>query len=225
MKRLSVLYVEDEKQLAGLMKNVIGRRFGRFFLAYNGKEGLELFRRYRPDLVITDITMPGMDGLEMGRLIHELSPATPLIILSAYSDKDKLLGAIDVGVTKYFIKPFDPEELLEYLEKLSSQLIPTLRIAIRPDYLYTLHTGQLSKGKEPVSLTRRERKFIRALLDEPDNFLSADSIKELLWDNEHATDDALRVFINRLRKKAGKELIRNRSGEGYYLLRGSHPSS
>jgi len=217
LKRLKVLYVEDEKSLAEMMERAIGRHFAAFRLASDGEEGLKLFLDFRPDLVITDITMPKMDGLEMGQRIHELSPETPLIVLSAYSDKEKLLGAIDVGVSKYFIKPFDPEELLEYLETLAGRLTDRQQVALRPDYLYDRYHRRLSRNGETIPLTAREERFLETLLDEPGNFLDTATIKSLLWPEEEPTDDAVRVFINRLRNKAGKELIRTRAGEGYFI--------
>ena len=217
LKRLKILYVEDEKSLAEMMERAIGRHFSAFRLAADGEEGLELFRSFRPDLVITDITMPGMDGLEMGRQIHAISPETPLIVLSAYSDKEKLLSAIDVGVSKYYIKPFDPEELLEYLEVLATRLAARQQVSIRPDYRYDRYHRRLTRKEEPIPLTDREQRFLETLLEEPGNFLDTAAIKSLLWPGEEPTDDAVRVFINRLRNKAGRELIRNKAGEGYYV--------
>jgi len=106
LKQFTVLLVEDEKKLASLLKDAIGNYF------YNLK----------PDIVITDITMPKMTGLQMASKIKEINENIPIIILSAFSDTDKLINAIDVGVVKYFIKPFDPDELLEYIDKLTRQM-------------------------------------------------------------------------------------------------------
>lgn len=200
-----------------MMERAIGRHFGEFRLAVDGVEGLEAFRRYAPDLVITDITMPQMDGLEMGRRIHERSPETPLIVLSAYSDKEKLLSAIDAGVSKYFIKPFDPEELLEYLATLAVRLAARQVVSLRHGYRYDRYHRRLTRDGEPIPLNAREVRFIETLLEEPGNFLDTPAIKSLLWPDEEPTDDAVRVFIRRLRGKAGRELIRNRAGEGYYI--------
>ena len=215
---LRVLCVEDESRLAELIRRALGFRFRHFELAGNGLEGLEAFRRIRPDLVITDITMPRMDGLSMSRAIHEISPETPIIVLSAYSDKEKLLGAIDAGIVKYFIKPFDPGELLEFLESFVPRINVRPNPRILPDYEYDRAGGILYRGNTPIPITGREQAFLEALLDEPGHLLNVPEIKELLWPGEETTDDAVRVFVNRLRRKSGKELIRNRSGEGYYLL-------
>jgi YesN/AraC family two-component response regulator len=122
LNEFRVLLVEDEEVLASLLKNAIGDSFKSFTLANNGKDGLEKFLQINPDIVITDIMMPKLTGLEMAKKIRELDSDIPIIILSAFSESDKFLDAIDVGVVKYFIKPFDPDELFEYIQTLGDKL-------------------------------------------------------------------------------------------------------
>ncbi|EFU69225.1 DNA-binding response regulator, partial [Aliarcobacter butzleri JV22] len=118
MKSLKVLIVEDEIKLANLIKTSIKELFFKVNIAKDGIEGLKKFQSFKPDIIISDITMPNLDGLEMCQKIREESNI-PIVILSAYSQKEKLLKAIDLGINKYFIKPFDIEEFLEYLKNLS----------------------------------------------------------------------------------------------------------
>ena len=217
LERLRVLYVEDEEKIAQLMQEALQRHFQSFWRAADGEEGLRIFYRERPDLVITDITMPGMDGLAMSRTIHEDAPDTPIVVVSAYSDKEKLLGAIDAGIVKYFIKPFDPEELLEFLESLVARQQKSRRIRLHPDWHYDRDEGVLYREEKPLHLSQRERRFLDTLLDAPAHLLQSAAIKALLWPSEATTDDAVRVFINRFRHKTHKELIRNRPGVGYYV--------
>jgi len=217
LKKLTLLYVEDEVNLARLMEEAIAREFGRFLLAHDGEEGLSLFRKSRPDIVVTDITMPGMDGLAMASAIRRLSPETPVVVLSAYSDKEKLLGAIDTGVRKYFIKPFDPEELLEYLKALAETLEAKRKFHLGESFLYDRRERRLYRGGEALKLTTRELKFIEALLDEPGHILDSDTIRKLLWKDRSPSADAVRVFIMRLREKTSKDFIRSESGRGYSI--------
>ena len=98
LKSLKVLLVEDEKKLSSLLKNAIGDSFYSFSVANNGVEGLKIFEKISPDIVITDIMMPNMTGLEMAKEIKNIDKSVPIIILSAFSEADKFLGAIDVGV-------------------------------------------------------------------------------------------------------------------------------
>ncbi|XPV53876.1 MAG: response regulator transcription factor [Halarcobacter ebronensis] len=106
---------EDEENISKLLKSAISEYFYSYTVAKDGVEGLEKFKKISPDIVITDIMMPNLDGLDMTKQIKQINEDIPIIVLSAFSEKEKLLKAIDVGISKYFIKPFDPEELLEYL--------------------------------------------------------------------------------------------------------------
>ena len=98
LKELKVLLVEDEERLASLLKNAIGDSFYSFSVANDGEEGLQKFKELSPDIVITDIMMPKMTGLEMAKEIKKIDASMPIIILSAFSESDKFLDAIDIGV-------------------------------------------------------------------------------------------------------------------------------
>ncbi len=217
LARMKILLVEDEKNLAKLFKRAIGDMFDFFELAFDGTEGLRKFRQKRHDVVITDITMPHMNGLELAEIIRSESPQTPVIILSAYSEKEKLLGAIDAGVNKYFIKPFDPDELIDYLCTLSQKMRQSSLIELMEPFSYDLKTEQLFRKGVLVHLTPRESRFIGMLYYAPNHFLPNETIKERLWEGESVSDERLRTFIKRVRQKSDKALIENLAGQGYVL--------
>ena len=217
LKNLSILLVEDEHNLAHLLRDAIGHRFGRFELAYDGQEGLTRTQEMQPDLLITDITMPRMSGLEMSNILHEASPTLPIVILSAYSDKEYLLDAIDIGIAKYLIKPFDPDELLDVICSLARKHHRTNRITLLPPFHFDTHEKKLFHDGIMVRLSRRENLFLDHLITRPNHFLTTEAIKIVLWDDEEVSDERLRVFINRLRQKTAPELIENIVGQGYVL--------
>ncbi len=222
LKKLKILLVEDEEKLATLLKNAIGDNFHSLSVAYDGEEGLEMFSSISPDIVITDITMPKMTGLEMAKKIKEINTNIPIIILSAFSDTDKLLNAIDIGVAKYFIKPFDPEELLEYISSISKNLESKL-IELEENFSFNLATKSLYKNDRFVALTKKENIFIQLLLQNIDanKNVSYETIKNKLWKDEEVSDERLRTFIRRLRAKTSKFLILNFKGEGYQIATSS----
>ncbi|WP_353663081.1 response regulator transcription factor [Hydrogenimonas sp. SS33] len=214
---LKLLLVEDEKRLAELLKEAIGEYFSSFVLAHDGVEGLQKFRTLRPDIVITDITMPKMDGLALAEKIKKEKSDIPVVILSAYSDKEKLLGAIDAGVVKYFIKPFDPEELLAYLCTLAEQIKKKSLVPLMPPFSFDLQSEQLFRKGVLVHLSPRESRFIALLYHSPNHYLSNEAIKERLWDEDLVSDERLRTFIKRVRQKSDKGLVENVAGQGYLL--------
>lgn len=217
LKELKVLFVEDEVNISKLLKDAISDYFFSFTVANNGEEGLEKFKKLNPDIVITDIMMPKLDGLEMTKRIKDIYEDTPIIVLSAFSDKEKLLKAIDIGITKYFIKPFDPEEVLEYMTHLAKKLNKHRIICLNKHFSFDNNTNNLFEDDKLVSITKREKQFISLLVENRKDIVKADLIKEKLWINEEVSDERLRTFIKRLRAKTAKELIKNIPGQGYLI--------
>ncbi|MEA1914670.1 MAG: response regulator transcription factor [Campylobacterota bacterium] len=215
LKQLKILFVEDETNLALLLKSAIGDNFHSFTIANCGEQGIEKFLQISPDLVITDIMMPHLNGLEMAKELKSINPNVPIIILSAYSEKEKLLGAIDVGIVKYFIKPFDPDELLEYIIELAPML-GTKVVSLSQGFIFNKTTKTLYKNGKYIILTKRERMFMHLLL-KCDSILEYSTIKNKLWDEKNISDERLRTFIKRLRIKTSKELIVNIKAQGFVL--------
>ena len=214
LKGLKVLLVEDEDKLASLLKNAIGDSFYSFSLAKDGQEGLDKFVKLSPDIIITDIMMPNLTGLEMAREIRKINENIPIIILSAFSESDKFLDAIDIGVVKYFIKPFDPDELLDYIESVGEKLGSRL-IGLSDGFSFNLTTRNLYKNSRYVSLSKNESKFVQLLLE--NHIVDEKAIKKSLWENEVVSSDRLRTFIRRIRAKTSKDLVLNIKGQGYQI--------
>ena len=108
---LAVLFVEDEETILDCMGIYFKRRFRDVYLAADGAEGLEKFREYRPDLVVTDIEMPKLDGLEMSKEIRKISPDTPIILTTAYNEDAQVEEGKRIGISAYLLKPVDYADL------------------------------------------------------------------------------------------------------------------
>jgi YesN/AraC family two-component response regulator len=113
----SVLYVEDDKVVRNELGEFLFLKFREVRQADNGKSGLEVFSGYKADLVITDIRMPVMNGLEMAREIRKIAPSTRIIVTSAYQDTEFFLEAIDIGVSQFVLKPVNLEKLMLAVQK------------------------------------------------------------------------------------------------------------
>ena len=216
LKTLKILIVEDEKRLAQLLKEAIADSFFRVVIAKDGNEGLKKFKTFKPDIVITDIMMPFCDGLEMTQKIKELDENIPIIILSAHSDKEKLLKAIDVGINKYFIKPFDPDEVILHIKKIAPNLNKKKQIVLKENFIFDNNSMNLYKNDELITLTKREKEFFYLLIKYKNNLVTTEQIKQTLW-NEEVNDERVRTFIKRLRLKTSKKIIENVSGQGYLV--------
>jgi DNA-binding response OmpR family regulator len=216
MKNLKVLIVEDEQKLANLIRSSIKDLFFKVVTAKDGIEGLKKFNSFKPDIIISDILMPNLNGLEMCKAIKEQSNI-PIVILSAYSQKEMLLQAIDIGISKYFIKPFDIESFIEYLKELSSKINNEKNFTLKDGFVFVKNSISLYKNDELVNLTKREREFINLLLDNKNSLVKLEDIKEILWQEDEVSDERVRTFIKRLRVKTSKDLIENVSSQGYMI--------
>ncbi|NLC27761.1 MAG: response regulator transcription factor [Campylobacteraceae bacterium] len=218
LKNIVVMLVEDENAIRKALSSAIEEEFAKLITARDGEDGLKKFKKYKPDIVITDISMPIMDGLDMASAIKKISKETPVIILSAFSEKERLIKAIDVGVDKYLIKPIDPDELME-----------SVRVATRENFIVgdTIDIGsgyQFDKGrrvliyqKKDIHLTKKELLFVTLLIKNLGTYVLHEDIKNSVWLNKNVTDTAIRTFIKRVREKTDKNFIENIPGLGYKL--------
>lgn len=216
LKTLKILIVEDEKRLAQLLKEAISDSFFSIVIAKDGNEGLKKFKTFKPDIIITDIMMPFCDGLEMTQKIKELDDNIPIIVLSAHSDKEKLLTAIDLGINKYFIKPFDPEEVIEHINKIAPKLRKQKQVILKDDFIFDNNTSTLYKNSTLIILTKREKEFFHLLIKHKNSLVTTKQIKTTLWE-EDVNDERLRTFVKRLRLKTSKDVIENISAQGYLI--------
>ncbi|EAK8516580.1 response regulator transcription factor [Campylobacter jejuni] len=217
-KELIILVVEDEIKTRESLINVLSERFSKVIGAQNGDEGLKKFKKFKPDLVITDIAMPIMDGLDMAREIKEISDDVPIVVLSAYSEKERFLRSIDIGIDKYLIKPVDIEELFKVLDCLVGEKIEAnMLVKISEEYQFNKTKRTLIHNGKEIVLTKKELAFISLLLKQPGVLVLHEDIKKNVWIGEHVSDTAVRTFIKRVRDKVGEDFIKNVPSLGYKI--------
>ena len=220
LKNLTVLLVEDDSDSKKIMHDLLSDNFEKDFTAQNGDEGLKKFKKYNPNMVITDVFMPISDGLDMTRYIKEISKDTPVIVLSAHSEKETLLKAIDVGVDKYLIKPIMADDLLKTIENVAKSKIETANIIqVANGYSFNKIKRVLIRDGVEISLTKKELAFISLLIKRLGTLVLHDEIKSVVWVGESVTEAAIRTFVKRVRDKVGNNFIKNVPGLGYKIDR------
>ena len=220
LKNLTVLLVEDDSDSKKIMHDVLSDNFEKVFTAQNGDEGLKKFKKYNPNMVITDVFMPISDGLDMTRYIKEISKDTPVIVLSAHSEKETLLKAIDVGVDKYLIKPIMADDLLKTIENVAKSKIETANIIqVANGYSFNKIKRVLIRDGVEISLTKKELAIISLLIKRLGTLVLHDEIKSVVWVGESVTEAAIRTFVKRVRDKVGNNFIKNVPGLGYKIDR------
>jgi len=116
-KQVTLLYVEDDDTIRPILERTLKRKMKDIFVACDGAQGYDMFKEHSPDIILTDIKMPKMDGLEMSEKIREIDSKVPIIVLSAHSEKDFFIEAIEIGISGYLVKPIDKEKLFSELER------------------------------------------------------------------------------------------------------------
>ena len=135
LENLTILYVEDEELAREEVADFLEFEVKEVVVAENGKDGLEKFKNNNIDIVVTDINMPVMNGLEMAKEIKKISPKIPIIVTSAYSDSDFIIKAIEIGISRYVLKPIDVDELLTMIMKSAKELIFEDTISMQNEYI------------------------------------------------------------------------------------------
>ncbi len=116
---ISVLFVDDNDTIRQLYRRILEKHVNYLYIAENGSHGLELYRKHKPDLVITDMVMPVMNGLEMVKEIKKIEPEAKFVVMSAYSEKDSFVESIHLGVDGYLMKPVEAKKLLSLIDEFA----------------------------------------------------------------------------------------------------------
>ena len=220
LKNLTVLLVENNSDSKKIIYDILIDNFEKVITAQNGDEGLKKFKKYNPNMVITDVFMPIIDGLDMAKCIKEISKDTPIIILSTHCEKETLLRAIDVGIAKFLIKPIIPSDFLETIENVAKNKIETTNIIkIGNGYSFNKIKRVLIREGVEISLTKKELAFVSLLIKRFGTLVLHDEIKSVVWVGESVTEAAIRTFVKRVRDKVGSSFIKNVPGLGYKIER------
>lgn len=226
-KRVSILVIDDEPQILRALRTILTARQFNVATASRGEEGLALAAAQPPDLVILDLSLPDMEGIEVCARLREWTRA-PIIVLSVRdSEKDKV-AALDQGADDYLTKPFGIEELLARIRvalRHSTQAIGnTQTIILAGPISIDLARHTVTRGGEQVRLTATEFKLLAYLASNADRVLTHQSILTHVWDFADADHvEYLRVYIGQLRKKLElnpeqPQFILTEAGIGYRFV-------
>ena len=217
-----VMVVDDDQDLAEMLGIVLTGAGIDVDLVSRGDEVLEVFRANPPDLVLLDVMLPGLNGIEVCRLIRAES-MVPIVMLSAKGDTYDVVKGLEAGADDYMVKPFKhPSELVARirtrLRRSSAGLSGQLTLA---DLAIDLVAHQVTRGGKAIALTRLEFDLLVALAKEPGRVFTRDALLSEVWGYRHSTDTRLvNVHVQRLRAKVehdpeNPEIVVTVRGVGY----------
>ena len=204
-----ILVVDDDRQIARLVRSYLEQAGYRVAVAYDGHEALQSIRAEKPDLIVLDLMLPGMDGWEITRIIRgeEALASIPIIMLTArVEDTDKIVG-LELGADDYIPKPFNPREVVArvraVLRRTAGGLQPATILTVGP---VRLDAAQhvVSAGGDPVDLTPTEFDLLHLLMKYPNRaFTRLDMIDQALGYSYEGMERTIDSHIKNLRKKLG----------------------
>ncbi len=222
LREITILYIEDENTTRDTISEILNQFSNNIKVATNGAEALEIFNNSSIQLIITDIEMPVMNGIEFIKEVRKDDIAIPVIMITAHSSNDYLLTCANLNIQAYILKPMNYVKLKEALYKVVEYLNLTsnIHIHISKELSYDKINGILISHKtQEINLNKKEKAFMDLLVNHKNNLVTYSEIEHSVWYdfNEVMTESALRTIVKNLRKKSNTKFIDNVSGVGYKL--------
>ena len=221
---VSILLVEDESDTREILSRMLTIKLSgiRLFCAENGKSGLELYREHRPDLVITDINMPLMDGLSMAGAIREQHPEAHIIVLTAYNDSHYLLNAIEAGITHYVLKPINQRKLFASIDQCLESICLEQQVREQEKFIRKLSRA-VERSPSMVMITAHDGtvEYVNPRFTEITGYVASDivgkNLRSRLADNVAAdVAEELWKTISSGKEWRGELQNRTKGGERYW---------
>ena len=215
-----ILVVDDDPMVATTVQRVLRPEGYEVDVALGGAEALEQARAHRPDLVVLDLMMPGIDGLEVCRQLRA-SGSLPILMLTARSGTADRVRGLDTGADDYLVKPFAYAELLARVRALLRRAPPPATVLQFADLRVEIETREVRRGQRLIPLTAREFALLAHFLRHPRQVLTRDQLLGAVWAGEETDDNVVAVYVGYLRTKLDAEsdprLIQTVRGFGYSL--------
>jgi len=218
-----ILVIDDEAQITRVLRAALSAQGYDVRTANDPDEGLQLFRDWTPDLVITDLMMPGMSGVEVCRAIRARGP-TPVLVLSVRDHERSKVEALDAGADDYVTKPFGIQEVLArvraHLRRAPERETAAIEVG---DFVVDANAHSITLSGKPVHLTPKEFDLLLHLARHPGKVITHRALLTSVWGAQSAHQpEYLRVFVGQLRKKlegeTGKQYIQTEPWVGYRFV-------
>lgn len=219
LKTLNVLYVDDDDQACETIGNTLKYYFNNVYIAKNGFEALEIYKKKSCNVLLVDYDMPIMNGYEFLQEVRAENSLIPAVIISSYDDKDKLFNAIKLELVEYLVKPFEHSELKELFKNILAWMEKKslLEINLSQNSSYSFITKQIITDKKVLDLTSAEYKILEYLIFNENRLIF---YQELIDQNsDDSNQKSLVSQIYKIKKKIGVDIIKNVKNEGYIFKR------
>jgi two-component system response regulator MtrA len=216
-----ILVVDDDVALAEMISIVLRGEGYVPIQAFDGKEALDLFPDAKPDLVLLDVMLPGLDGIQVCSAIREMS-GVPVIMLTAKGDTTDVVRGLESGADDYVVKPFNPKELVARIRtRLRPRSASVARVIVVGDVTIDVPAHEVTRGESRVNLTPLEFELLVTLALKPEQVFTREMLLEQVWGYHYKADTRLvNVHVQRLRAKVEQDpdnpvIVQTIRGVGY----------
>jgi len=222
LQEYAVLYVEDDVGIRKHFVELLKRYFKHVYEAADGEEALSVYDTEEIDVLISDIDLPKMDGLALVKLIREENETLPIVMLTAYSDREKLLKATELYLVKYLVKPVEPQEFREALQMVAKKLSALEQdISLEDGYVWSVKKNQIHRHGEEIILSPKEEKLLQLFICRRGQCIGFGEIMLEVWGDDTEASirmETIKYHVSKLRTKLTGLTIRNVYAEGYILV-------
>lgn len=220
IKDLTFLYIEDDIEIQAHLAEFLGRYTLNLYLAQDAEEGMKIYKKVSPDIILLDINLPGKSGIDFAKELRKHDQKTRIIISTAYTDKEFFLAAVELSLTRYLVKPVTSMELMDALSKAADEhkerIVPKT-IYLGKGFTYDCGRKVLLNKTDIVTLRRKEMQLLEFFIDNAYQILSYEMLQYEIWTDNPMSKDAIRSQIRNLRKKSHPMIIENITAIGYRL--------
>lgn len=213
---MKLLFVEDNFQIRNNYRDFLFIYFKEIYETDSSEEALEFFKRYSPDLVLMDINIKGINGIEVIKKIRLINSKTKIIIMSAHKDEEYLFSAIELNVSFYLVKPVKSDQLRTAILKTIEELKEKSILYLKNNYCWNKENKELYFNGKQVSLTKNEIRIFSNFCNNSLPYFTFEDIYFTLYDDMNEFNiNKVKMLIKRLRKKTSQDLFLNIYGLGY----------
>lgn len=213
----TILFVEDDDNIRQNYVHVLKEQYANILESNNGSDAYKIYKKNRPDIIITDINMPKVNGIDFIKKVRESDINTKVIVFTSFTDSEILLQAVELKITKYLVKPVGRDVLNLALDQAINEIQNINKtLVLKHGFSWDFYSSELYQGKKLFLLTRKEKEVLNLIFRHTNSICYYSTLQSEIWEEESVkTLDNIKNIIRNIRKKTFDDIVITSYGEGF----------